>query len=87
MLVVVAALYAGKEKDLLLLSALVAASALLKQTLGHTPVPSTNAASARSTALPSAAALLTVSSYSLSGTLSATTPAPACMVGTSNAAG
>lgn len=38
----------------------------------------TNACSARSIALPSAAALFNVSSYSLSGTLSATRPAPAC---------
>ena len=38
----------------------------------------TKACSARSIARPMAAALLTVSSYSLSGTLSATRPAPAC---------
>lgn len=37
----------------------------------------TKACSARSTARPSAAALFTVSSYSFSGTLSATMPAPA----------
>ena len=39
----------------------------------------TNAASATSTARPRAAALFTVSSYSASGTESATTPAPAWM--------
>lgn len=41
--------------------------------------PSTKACSARSTARPSAAALFTVSSYSDSGTESATSPAPACV--------
>lgn len=42
-----------------------------------TQPPSTKACSARSTARPSAAALFTVSSYSDSGTESATSPAPA----------
>ena len=44
----------------------------------HACVVSWNASSARSMALPSAAALLTVSWYSLSGSESATMPAPAC---------
>jgi hypothetical protein len=45
----------------------------------------TKACSAKSMALPIAAALLIVSSYSLSGTLSATRPAPACRTTTAAA--
>jgi len=47
-------------------------------------VASTKACSARSMARPSAAALFTHSSYSLMGTESATSPAPACGHSTSH---